>query len=148
MTAPAKSSRRSNVRSAEASGTFLIGGDIPVRRLGFGTMQLTGSGVWGEPANHSEAIAVLRRAVELGINLIDTADSDGPEVAERLIAEALHPYPADLLIATKPGFSGPAQADGSRTAAPSICGQQLRVVSAGCVSSESICYNCTGSIRK
>ncbi len=72
-------------------------------------MQLTGAGVWGEPANHSEAIAVLRRAVELGINLIDTADSYGPEVAERLIAEALHPYPADLLIATKAGFqrSGP-----------------------------------------
>ncbi len=70
-------------------------------------MQLTGDGVWGEPANHSEAIAVLRRAVELGINLIDTADSYGPEVAERLIAEALHPYPADLLIATKAGFQRP-----------------------------------------
>ena len=96
-----------NARPAEASGTFLIGGDIPVRRLGFGTMQLTGAGVWGEPANHSEAIAVLRRAVELGINLIDTADSYGPEVAERLIAEALHPYSADLLIATKAGFQRP-----------------------------------------
>ena len=70
-------------------------------------MQLTGDGVWGEPANHSEAIAVLRRAVELGINLIDTADSYGPEVAERLIAEALHPYAADLLIATKAGFQRP-----------------------------------------
>jgi aryl-alcohol dehydrogenase-like predicted oxidoreductase len=103
----AKSSRQSNARPAEASGTFLIGGDIPVRRLGFGTMQLTGSGVWGEPADHTEAIAVLRRAVELGINLIDTADSYGPEVAERLIAEALHPYPADLLIATKAGFQRP-----------------------------------------
>jgi aryl-alcohol dehydrogenase-like predicted oxidoreductase len=82
-------------------------GDIPVRRLGFGAMQLTGPGVWGEPPNHSEAIAVLRRAVELGINLIDTADSYGPEVSERLIAEALHPYPADLLIATKAGFQRP-----------------------------------------
>ena len=70
-------------------------------------MQLTGPGVWGEPPDHSEAIAVLRRAVELGINLIDTADSYGPEVAERLIAEALHPYPADLLIATKAGFQRP-----------------------------------------
>src|SRR6267154_5739372 len=102
---------KTHSRPAEASGTFLIGGDIPVRRLGFGTMQLTGDGVWGEPANHSEAIAVLRRAVELGINLIDTADSYGPEVAERLIAEALHPYPADLVIATKGGLTrtGPGQ---------------------------------------
>src|ERR1700693_6074593 len=95
-----------NARPAEASGTFLIG-TIPVRRLGFGAMHLTGDGVWGEPANHSEAIAVLKRAVELGINLIDTADSYGPEVAERLIAEALHPYPAGLLIATKAGFQRP-----------------------------------------
>src|SRR5438874_7610457 len=102
-----RSSRRSTARPAEASGTFFIGGDIPVRRLGFGTMRLTGAGIWGEPANHSEAIAVLRRAIELGINLIDTADSYGPEVSERLIAEALHPYPADLLIATKAGFQRP-----------------------------------------
>jgi len=93
-------------RPAEGSGTFVIG-DIPVHRLGFGAMQLTGPGVWGEPPNHSEAIAVLRRAIELGINLIDTADSYGPEVSERLIAEALHPYPADLLIATKAGFQRP-----------------------------------------
>jgi len=93
-------------RPAEASGTFLIG-DIPVRRLGFGTMRLTGPGIWGEPADRAESITVLRRAVELGINLIDTADSYGPEVAERLVAEALHPYPADLLIATKAGFQRP-----------------------------------------
>src|SRR5438128_9306398 len=99
--------RSTNNRPAEASGTFLIGGDIPVRRLGFGAMQLTGDGVWGEPPDHSEAIAVLRRAVELGINLIDTADSYGPIVSECLIAEALHPYPADLLIATKAGFQRP-----------------------------------------
>src|SRR5690242_17161089 len=93
-------------RPAEASGTFLIG-DIPVRRLGFGAMQLTGDGVWGEPEHRNEAITVLRRAVELGINLIDTADSYGPEVSERLIAEALHPYPENLLIATKAGFQRP-----------------------------------------
>jgi pyridoxine 4-dehydrogenase len=105
--ATGQSSRRSNARPAEASGTFSIGGDIPLRRLGFGTMRLTGAGIWGEPADRSEAIAVLKRAVELGINLIDTADSYGPEVAERLIAEALHPYPADLLIATKAGFQRP-----------------------------------------
>lgn len=96
---------------APKSGRFLIGGDLPVYRLGFGTMRLTGKGVWGEPADHDEAIAVLRRAVELGITLFDTADSYGPEVAERLIAEALHPYPEELVIATKAGFerSGPGQ---------------------------------------
>jgi pyridoxine 4-dehydrogenase len=105
--ATGQDSRRTDPRLATRSGTFVIGGDIPVRRLGFGTMQLTGAGVWGEPADHSEAIAVLRRAVDLGINLIDTADSYGPEVAERLIAEALHPYPDDLLIATKAGFQRP-----------------------------------------
>src|SRR6184192_1566007 len=107
ITDTVRSFRRSTTRPAEASGTFFIGGDIPVRRLGFGAMRLTGAGIWGEPANHSEAIAVLQRAVELGINLIDTADSYGPEVAESLIAEALHPYPADLLIATKSGFQRP-----------------------------------------
>jgi aryl-alcohol dehydrogenase-like predicted oxidoreductase len=93
-------------RPAEASGTFSIG-DIPVHRLGFGAMQLTGDGIWGEPEDHDEAIAVLRRAVELGINLIDTADSYGPEVSERLIAEALYPYPEGLLVATKAGFQRP-----------------------------------------
>jgi aryl-alcohol dehydrogenase-like predicted oxidoreductase len=92
---------------AAASGTFAIGGDLPVHRLGFGTMRLTGAGVWGEPADHGEAIAVLRRAVGLGIDLIDTADSYGPEVTERLIAEALYPYPAGLVIATKAGFQRP-----------------------------------------
>src|ERR1700719_5234082 len=96
----------STARPAEGSGTFVIG-DIPVHRLGFGAMQLTGDGVWGGPEDHDEAIAVLRRAVELGINFIDTADSYGPIVAECLIAEALHPYPADLLIATKAGFQRP-----------------------------------------
>src|SRR5438445_11207211 len=105
-TATGQSSRPSYARAAEASGTFLIG-DIPVRRLGFGAMQLTGDGVWGEPADHSEAIAVLGRALELGINLIDTADCYGPGVSERLIAEALHQYPAGLVIATKAGFQRP-----------------------------------------
>jgi aryl-alcohol dehydrogenase-like predicted oxidoreductase len=94
---------------AAKSGEFLIGGDLPVWRLGFGAMRITGKGVWGEPQDHDEAIRVLRRAVELGINFIDTADSYGPEVSERLIAQALHPYPAGLVIATKAGFdrSGP-----------------------------------------
>lgn len=101
------SSRPPDFRPALQSGTFYIGPDLPVHRLGFGTMQLTGKGVWGEPADHAEALAVLRRAVGLGINLIDTADSYGPEVAERLVAEALHPYPDDLVIATKAGFQRP-----------------------------------------
>jgi pyridoxine 4-dehydrogenase len=89
------------------SSTFVIGGDLTVNRLGFGTMRLTGAGIWGEPANRAEALAVLHRALELGINLLDTADSYGPEVAERLIAEALYPYPKDLVIATKAGFQRP-----------------------------------------
>jgi len=93
--------------SDEAAGTFALGGELTVRRLGFGAMRLTGDGVWGEPADHAAALAVLRRAVELGINLIDTADSYGPEVSERLIAEALHPYPEDVVIATKGGLLRP-----------------------------------------
>src|SRR5437764_7448867 len=91
-------------RPAARSGTFAIGGNLPVHRLGFGAMQLTGPGVWGEPADRAQAIAVLRRAVELGINLIDTADSYGPYVSEELIREALHPYPRGLVIATKAGL--------------------------------------------
>jgi pyridoxine 4-dehydrogenase len=103
-------------RPATASGTFTIGGDLTVYRLGFGTMRLTGPGIWGPPADKQEAIAVLHRALELGVNLLDTADSYGPEVAESLIAEALYPYPKDLVIATKGGLlrTGPNQwpADG------------------------------------
>jgi aryl-alcohol dehydrogenase-like predicted oxidoreductase len=91
-------------------GTIEIG-ERAVRRLGYGAMRITGPGIWGPPADHDEAIAVLRRAVELGVNLIDTADSYGPHVSEELIAEALHPYPDDLLIATKGGLTrtGPGQ---------------------------------------
>ncbi|MGN6723044.1 MAG: aldo/keto reductase [Marmoricola sp.] len=90
---------------ATQSGTFSIGGELPVNRLGYGTMQLTGDGVWGPPKDHAEAIAVLRRAVELGINFFDTADSYGPVVAEELLAEALHPYADDVVIATKAGLT-------------------------------------------
>ncbi|MCU1457938.1 MAG: hypothetical protein JWL73_2030 [Actinomycetia bacterium] len=95
----------------EQSKTWGIGGDLPVNRLGFGAMRITGPGIWGEPPDHDEAIRVLRRAVELGVNFIDTADSYGPFVSERLIAEALHPYPEDLVIATKGGLlrDGPDQ---------------------------------------
>jgi pyridoxine 4-dehydrogenase len=95
-------------KPAEASGTLTIGGDLKIYRLGFGAMRITGEGVWGQPANKQEAIGVLRRALELGINLIDTADSYGPEVSEDLIAEALYPYPKDLVIATKGGLVRPA----------------------------------------
>ena len=98
-------------RPAEASGSYELGGDLRVNRLGYGTMQLTGTGVWGEPADHDEAIRVLRRSVELGVNLIDTADAYGPFVTDALIREALHPYAGDLVIATKAGFTrqGPNQ---------------------------------------
>ena len=89
---------------ASKSGTFLLGGDLPVHRLGFGAMRITGDGVWGPPHDRDEALRVLRRAVELGVNLIDTAESYGPQVSEELIGEALHPYPKDLVIATKGGF--------------------------------------------
>jgi pyridoxine 4-dehydrogenase len=90
---------------AAASGIFNLGGDLPVHRLGFGAMRITGPGVWGEPKDPAEARRVLQRAVEVGVNLIDTADSYGPEVSERLIAEALHPYPSGLVIATKGGLT-------------------------------------------
>jgi aryl-alcohol dehydrogenase-like predicted oxidoreductase len=90
---------------AAHSGTFAIGGELEVNRLGFGSMQLTGAGVWGEPKDPEEAVRVLRRAVELGVTLIDTADSYGPAVAEQLIKRALHPYPDDLVIATKAGLT-------------------------------------------
>jgi pyridoxine 4-dehydrogenase len=92
---------------AAASGTFRIGGELQVNRLGFGAMRITGKGIWGPPADRGEAIRVLRRTLELGIDLIDTADSYGPNVSEELIAEALHPYPAGLLIATKAGLLRP-----------------------------------------
>jgi aryl-alcohol dehydrogenase-like predicted oxidoreductase len=102
-----KSAVQQNQVSAKGAGEFLLGGDLRITRLGFGAMRITGDGVWGEPANRAEAVRVLRRAVELGINFIDTADSYGPGVSEEIIAEALHPYPAGLAIATKGGFDRP-----------------------------------------
>ncbi len=91
--------------SAAASGTFTLGGDLTVNRMGFGAMRITGKGIWGEPADPDEAKRVLRRAVEFGVNLIDTADSYGPEVSERLIGETLSPYPDGMVIATKGGLT-------------------------------------------
>jgi pyridoxine 4-dehydrogenase len=92
---------------AAAAGTIEIGGDLVVRRMGFGAMRITGDGIWGDPPDADQARAVLRRAVELGVNFIDTADSYGPRVSEQLIADALYPYPDDLVIATKGGLVRP-----------------------------------------
>jgi aryl-alcohol dehydrogenase-like predicted oxidoreductase len=93
--------------SAAAAGTIGIGGDLTVNRMGFGAMRITGQGIWGDPPDRDQAQATLRRAVELGVNFIDTANSYGPEVSEALIADTLHPYPADLVIATKGGLVRP-----------------------------------------
>jgi pyridoxine 4-dehydrogenase len=92
---------------AGMAGTIDVGGDLTVNRLGFGAMRITGDGIWGEPADRDEAKAVLRRAIELGVNFIDTADSYGPNVSEELISETLYPYPDDLVIATKGGLERP-----------------------------------------
>src|SRR5215475_7577053 len=104
--------------AAVRAGQFAIGGDLQVNRLGFGAMRITGAGVWGPPASRTEAIWVLRRAVELGINFIDTADSYGPHVSEELIAEALAPYPEGLVIATKGGWNRPGPDQWTHDASP------------------------------
>src|SRR6202162_2507349 len=104
--------------SAASSGTISLGGELTVSRLGFGAMRLTGDGIWGPPKDRAAAIAVLRRAVELGVNFIDTADSYGPHVNEELIAEALAPYPKDLVIATKGGWNRPGPNQWTHDASP------------------------------
>lgn len=104
--------------SAADPGTAHIGGDLPVHRLGFGAMRITGEGIWGPPPDRDAAIAVLRRAVELGTDLVDTADSYGPDVSEELVAEALHPYPAGLVIATKGGLERPGPRRWTRNGRP------------------------------
>ncbi|MBF6124657.1 aldo/keto reductase [Nocardia brasiliensis] len=116
-----------NARPAAASGTFAIGADLPVHRLGFGAMQLTGPGVWGDPADPDEAVRVLRRVVELGVNFIDTADSYGPFVSEQLIRKALHPYPDDLVIATKGGFTRSGPGDWRAVGRPEYLRQQTEL---------------------
>jgi pyridoxine 4-dehydrogenase len=116
--------------TATESGTFTLGVELTVNRLGFGAMRLTGDGIWGEPGDRDECKAVLRRALELGVNFIDTADSYGPAVSEEIISEALHPYPDDLVIATKGGFlrPGPGQwdADGRPEHLREACESSLR----------------------
>ncbi|MBO8189358.1 aldo/keto reductase [Streptomyces spirodelae] len=114
-------------RPAEASGSFALGGRLPVHRLGYGAMQLTGPGVWGEPRDPDEAVRVLRRAVELGVNFIDTADSYGPFVSERLIRKALHPYPDDLVIATKGGLTRAGPDDWRPVGHPAYLRQQCEL---------------------
>jgi len=104
--------------SAALSGTCTLGGELTVNCLGFGAMRITGEGIWGPPKNKKEALAVLRRAVELGVNFIDTADSYGPNVSEELIAEALHPYPEDLVVATKGGWQRPGPNQWTHEASP------------------------------
>ena len=120
---------------AAAAGSMTLGGDLVVRRMGFGAMRITGQGIWGDPPDRAKAHAVLRRAVELGVNLIDTADSYGPEVSEKIIAEALHPYPAGLVIATKGGLtrSGPGQwhRNGRPAHLRKVCEESLRRLRVG-----------------
>ena len=104
--------------SAATAGTIQLGGGITVNRLGYGAMRITGPGIWGPPKDRNGALAVLRRAIELGVNFIDTADSYGPGVSEELIAEALYPYPKDLVIATKGGWNRPAPGHWSHDSSP------------------------------
>jgi pyridoxine 4-dehydrogenase len=110
--------KKATILSAASGGTISLGGELTVNRLGFGTMRLTGDGIWGPPKDRAAAIAVLRRAVELGVNFIDTADSYGPNVSEELIAEALSPYPEDLVIATKGGWNRPGPNQWTHDASP------------------------------
>ncbi|MCP3786289.1 aldo/keto reductase [Micromonospora sp. A3M-1-15] len=116
-----------STRPAKASGTYRIGGDLQVDRLGYGAMQLTGPGVWGDPKDPAEAVRVLRRAYELGVTFIDTADSYGPFVSELLIKEALHPYADDLVIATKAGLTRSGPGDWRPVGRPEYLRQQCEL---------------------
>ncbi|MCX4460368.1 aldo/keto reductase [Streptomyces sp. NBC_01728] len=116
-----------SARPVDASGVYRLGGDLPVNRLGYGAMQLTGPGVWGDPKDPEEAVRVLRRAAELGVNFIDTADSYGPFVSEQLIRKALHPYPQHLVIATKGGLSRSGPDDWRALGRPEYLRQQTEL---------------------
>ena len=135
--------------TAEAAGKIDVGGDLTVNRLGFGAMRITGQGVWGDPPDRERAKAALRRAVELGINFIDTADSYGPEVSEELIAEALYPYPDDLVIATKGGLVRPGPGKWVPDGRPEHLRRGLRGQPApGCGWTGSTCTSSTGPTRR
>jgi aryl-alcohol dehydrogenase-like predicted oxidoreductase len=114
-------------RPADASGSFLLGGELAVNRLGFGAMRITGPGIWGEPKDRDEALRVVRRTVELGITFIDTADSYGPFVSEQIIREALHPYPDDLVIGTKAGLTRAGPDDWRPVGRPEYLRQQAEL---------------------
>lgn len=130
---------------AKAAGSYRIGGDLTVDRLGYGAMQLTGPGVWGDPRDPAEAVRVLRRAYELGVTFIDTADSYGPFVSEMLIKEALHPYADDLVIATKAGLTRSGPGDWRPVGRPEYLRQQCEL-SLRHLGLDSIgLYHCTGS---
>ena len=116
---------KEQILSAAAAGTFTVGGDRVVNRMGYGAMRITGPGVWGPPADKPAALATLRRAVELGVNLIDTADSYGPATSEELIAEALYPYPTELVIATKGGWERPGPGQWTHNASPKHLAEAL-----------------------
>src|ERR1700732_3388812 len=117
--------KRKEATLAKRAGECSLGNDLRVTRLGFGSMRLTGKGVWGPPTDRAEAISVLQRDVDLGINFIATADSYGPHVAEELIAEALHPYPRDLVIATKGGFDRPGPGQWTTNGRPARLREEL-----------------------
>lgn len=128
--------RKQGTAPAAAAGTVTVG-DLTVNRLGFGAMRLTGPGVWGEPTDRPQAMRVLHRALELGVDFVDTADAYGPEVNERLIAEALHPYPAGLVIATKGGLTRPGpgrfEAKGDPAWLRAACEASLRRLKMACI---------------
>jgi pyridoxine 4-dehydrogenase len=129
------------------ASTFSIGGDMTVSRIGYGAMALTGLGGWGEPPDPGAAKEVLRRALDLGVQLFDTADSYGPEVSEQLLADALHPYPRDVVIATKGGSIREGRGSFTPMAGPRTCEQCVMAACSGSVSIASICINCTTSTQ-
>jgi len=134
--------------NAAESGTLTIGGDLTVHRLGFGAMRITGPGVWGEPRDREEARRVLRRAVELGINFIDTADSYGPSVSEEIIAEALYPYSQGLAIATKGGLTRQGPDQWLPVGRPEYLRQQVEMSLRRLRLNGLTCISCTGSIPR
>jgi pyridoxine 4-dehydrogenase len=116
---------KETILPAAAAGTFTVGGDLTVNRMGYGAMRVTGNGIWGPPVDKPAALATLRRTIELGVNLIDTADSYGPGTSEELIAEALYPYPSDLVIATKGGWERPGPGQWTHNASPQHLAEAL-----------------------